>query len=68
MASGKRFILASSREHRCGLSHSRDTDPLDCSASVPPTCQAGRTLPFPQVPRDLADSIPAGEPPDCLQP
>src|SRR2546430_86210 len=39
-ASGPFRSSGSSRAHCCGLSRSRDTGPLDRSASVPPSCQA----------------------------
>ena len=72
-ASGPFRSSASSRAHCCGLSRSRDTGPLDRSASVaavlpgplPPPHRAFRD---PQVMRDLADLVAAGEPPGGLQP
>src|SRR5258708_8807090 len=39
-ASGPFLSSNSSRAHCCGLSLSRDTGPLDRSASAPPSCQA----------------------------
>ena len=64
---------SSSRAHCCGLSRSRDTGPFDRSASVPavlpgPVPPPHRPFGDPQVVRDLADPVAAGEPPRGLQP
>ena len=72
-ASGPFVSSASSRAHCCGLSRSRDTGPLDRSASgsavlpgpVPPP---HRPFGDPHVVRDLRDRVAAGEPPGGLQP
>jgi hypothetical protein len=50
---------SSSRAHCCGLSFSRDTGPLDLSASVPPGRLPAPHRPQrdPQVPGDLTDPI-----------